>query len=86
MRRQKLTTTAVLITLLAGAGIAAQGGRAMTINDLLVAVRVGDPQLSPDGQSVLYVRTPTEPTTYRRNGDSYLTPTTQAVPPLRTQA
>src|SRR5262245_235065 len=78
MRRPNLTTTVVLLAMLTGAGLAAQGGRAMTINDLLLAVRVGDPQLSPDGQSVLYVRTPTEPGTFRRNADIYLTPTSQA--------
>ena len=78
MRRSNLTTAVVVGAILTGAGLAAQGGRAMTINDLLLAVRVGDPQLSPDGQSVLYVRTQTEPNTYRRNADIYLTSTTQA--------
>jgi dipeptidyl aminopeptidase/acylaminoacyl peptidase len=43
----------------------------MTIQDLLVAVRVGDPQLSPDGRTVLYVRTTTDPKTYKRNADIY---------------
>jgi len=78
MRTSKLTAALVATTILAGAGLAAQGGRAMTINDLLLAVRVGDPQLSPDGQSVLYVRTQTEPNTFRRNADIYLTPTAQS--------
>ena len=77
MRRPNLTFAVVIAALVAGAAVAAQGGRAMTINDLLVAVRVGDPQLSPDGQSVLYVRTVTEPATYRRNADIYLAPSIQ---------
>src|SRR5262245_877720 len=71
MRRPNVTTTVVLGMLLAAA-LGAQGNRPMTINDLLVAVRVGDPQLSPDGKSVLYVRTTTEASTYRRNADIYL--------------
>src|SRR5215203_463805 len=78
MRNSRLTAALVATTALAGAGLAAQGGRAMTINDLLMAVRVADPQLSPDGQSVLYVRTSTEPGTFRRNADIYLTPTAQS--------
>ncbi len=32
----------------------------MTIDDLLVAVRIADPQLSPDGRTVVFVRTTTE--------------------------
>jgi dipeptidyl aminopeptidase/acylaminoacyl peptidase len=49
--------------------VRAQGGRPMTIDDLLVAVRVADPQLSPDGGTVLYTRTTTDPKTGRRNAD-----------------
>ena len=45
----------------------------MTINDLLTYVRVGDPQLSPDGREVLYVRTTTDPATFKRNADIYKT-------------
>ena len=38
----------------------AQSGRPMTIDDLLAAVRVADPQLSPDGRTVVYTRTTTD--------------------------
>jgi dipeptidyl aminopeptidase/acylaminoacyl peptidase len=54
------------------AGLAAQAGRPMTINDLLTAVRVTDPQLSPEGHPVLYVRTTTDAVTGRRNADIWI--------------
>ena len=44
----------------------------MSINDLLTAVRVGDPQLSPDGKLVAYVRTTTDPATLKRNADIWV--------------
>jgi dipeptidyl aminopeptidase/acylaminoacyl peptidase len=46
--------------------------RAMSIDDLLAVVRVSDPQISPDGKSVLYTRTATDLTTGRRNSDIYI--------------
>jgi dipeptidyl aminopeptidase/acylaminoacyl peptidase len=58
--------------------LAAQAGRAMTIQDLLLAVRVTDPQLSPDGRTVAFVRTTTDLTAGRRNGDIWVTPTSGA--------
>jgi dipeptidyl aminopeptidase/acylaminoacyl peptidase len=52
----------------------AQGGRrAMTIEDLIVAPRIADPQLSPDGRSVLYMQTMTDGKTGRRNADIWIT-------------
>jgi dipeptidyl aminopeptidase/acylaminoacyl peptidase len=56
------------------AKVAAQGGRAMTIDDLLAAVRVADPQLSPDGRTVLYTRTTTDLSSGRRNADIWQVP------------
>lgn len=47
----------------------AQGSRAMTIDDLLAAVRVSDPQLSADGKLVLFVRTTTDLKSGARNAD-----------------
>jgi dipeptidyl aminopeptidase/acylaminoacyl peptidase len=47
----------------------AQAGRAMTIDDLLAAIRVSDPQLSADGKSVLFVRTTTDLKSGARNAD-----------------
>jgi len=46
----------------------------MTLNDLLAAVRVSDPQLSPDGKMVAYVRTTTDVATGKRNADIWVVP------------
>src|SRR5262245_53590993 len=54
--------------------IAAQSGRPMTIQDLLAAIRISDPQLSPDGQTVAFVRTTTDLTSGRRNADIWAVP------------
>ena len=43
----------------------------MALDDLLTAVRVGDPQLSPDGR-VLYVRTTTDISSGKRNSDIWM--------------
>nr|MBA2305731.1 PD40 domain-containing protein [Acidobacteriota bacterium] len=61
------------LTLLGIGGIA-QGRRAMTVEDLIVAPRIADPQLSPDGRTVLYVRTTTDGKTGRRNADIVAVP------------
>jgi dipeptidyl aminopeptidase/acylaminoacyl peptidase len=50
------------------------GGRPMTIDDLIGAVRISDPQLSPDGRTVLFVRTTTEVDSGRRNADIWSVP------------
>ena len=49
-------------------------GRAMTIEDLIAAVRISDPQLSPDGRTVVFVRTTTDPKTGGRNADIWSVP------------
>lgn len=46
----------------------------MTIEDLIIAPRVADPQLSPDGRTVLFVHTVTDGKTGRRNADIYRVP------------
>ncbi len=61
------------LTLL-GVEVIAQGRRAMTVEDLIVAPRIADPQLSPDGRTVLYVRTTTDGKTGRRNADIVAVP------------
>jgi dipeptidyl aminopeptidase/acylaminoacyl peptidase len=48
--------------------------RPMTLNDLLAAVRVSEPQLSPDGKTVAFVRTTTDVGTGRRNADIWSVP------------
>ena len=61
----------VLIAAVCGTtSLGAQSGRrAMTIDDLIVATRISDPQLSPDSRSVLFVRTTTDGKSGRRNAD-----------------
>ncbi len=46
-----------------------KGRRPMTITDLIAAIRVGDPQVSPDGRRVVFVRTATDSVTGKRNAD-----------------
>jgi dipeptidyl aminopeptidase/acylaminoacyl peptidase len=48
--------------------------RPMTIGDLLAAVRVSEPQLSPDGKAVAFVRTTTDVATGKRNADIWVVP------------
>jgi dipeptidyl aminopeptidase/acylaminoacyl peptidase len=55
--------------------------RPMTIADLLAAVRVTDPQLSPDGKTVVFVRTTTDVATGRRNADLWVVPADGSAPP-----
>lgn len=55
-------------------------GRPMTINDLLTAVRVGDPQLSPDGRRVLFTRTMTSMPGGQRNADIWMVPADGSAP------
>jgi dipeptidyl aminopeptidase/acylaminoacyl peptidase len=50
----------------------AAAGRAMTIDDLIGAVRIADPQLSPDGRTVAFVRTTTDKESGRRNADIWM--------------
>jgi len=49
----------------------AQSSRPMTLDDLLGAVRVTEPTVSPDGRLVAYVRTTTDLQTGKRNADIY---------------
>jgi len=52
----------------------AQTRRPMAVEDLLTAVRVGDPQVSPDGRRVLFVRTTTDMSSGKRNADIWMVP------------
>ena len=61
----------IALALVAQPSPRAAAGRAMTLDDLITAVRVSDPQLSPDGRTVLYVRTTTDGKTGKRNADIY---------------
>ena len=72
MRFRRLASFATLILLPA---LPAASGRPMRLEDLLTAVRVGDPRLSPDGKWVAFVRTATDPGTLKRNEDIFFTGT-----------
>src|SRR5512133_1208195 len=54
--------------------VASAQGRPMTVDDLITAVRVSEPQLSPDGKSVMFVRTTTDGASGKRNADIYVVP------------
>ncbi|HEV8269419.1 MAG TPA: hypothetical protein VGR00_14330, partial [Thermoanaerobaculia bacterium] len=57
--------------LLAGPALAL---RPMTVEDLIGTVRVADPQLSPDGRTVAFVRTTTDLSSGKRNADIWVVP------------
>src|SRR5687767_2040315 len=59
----------------------AAAGRPMAIADLITAVRVTESQLSPDGSTVAFVRTTTNPETGRRNADIWVVPADGSAPP-----
>src|ERR1700730_18078095 len=59
----------------------AVAARPLTITDLLGAVRVADPQLSPDGRQVAFVRTTTDVGTGKRNADIWVVPADGSGPP-----
>src|SRR5262245_8347969 len=59
----------------------AQAKRTMTIDDLITTVRVGDPQISPDGKHVLFTRTTTVLDAGRRNPDIWVVPSDGSAPP-----
>jgi dipeptidyl aminopeptidase/acylaminoacyl peptidase len=54
--------------------VEAQAKRPMALEDLLTAVRVSDPQLSPNGRRVLFVRTTTDLSSGERNSDIWMVP------------
>src|SRR3954469_592747 len=75
-----LTGAACTAALLAFASPAA-AARPMTIQDLLTAVRVSDPQLSPDGRLVAFVRTTTDVSSGKRNADIWVVAADGSAPP-----
>ena len=70
-----------LAMLLVAAALPAAAARPMTIDDLLTAVRVGDPRLSPDGKWVVFDRTETDPKSLKRNADVWIVPSDGSAPP-----
>ena len=70
--------TLVLATLIAPATLAAQGipRRAMTFEDFAAVRAVADPQLSPDGRTVLYTVRTTDVDANRRTARTFAVPAT----------
>jgi dipeptidyl aminopeptidase/acylaminoacyl peptidase len=69
MQRARLVVAGAAACLSAVALNGQSRGGALSIHDLLTAVRVTDPQLSPDGRTVAYVRTTTDPESGKKNAD-----------------
>ena len=65
----RLTAVLLCVLIYIPSALSAQAKRPMAINDLIGAVRVNDPQLSPDGRRVLFVRTTTDLDSGKRNSD-----------------
>src|SRR4029077_5779928 len=72
MGRSLILTATILLALVPQSN--AQTKRAMTIDDLITTVRVGDPELSPNGKQVVFTRTTTALDTGRRNADIWTVP------------
>ncbi len=79
--RRPIIALGLTAGILLPASASAQAKRAMALEDLLTGVRVGDPQLSPDGRRVLFVRTTTDLATGRRNSDIWTVPADGSTPP-----
>ena len=77
-------SVAIVVVCGAAVGVGAYqttGGRPMAIDDLIGAVRVADPRLSPDGRTVVYTRTTTDLKTGARNADIWAVPADGSAPP-----
>jgi dipeptidyl aminopeptidase/acylaminoacyl peptidase len=79
MARFQVLAPAVAVLVLTAAPARAE--RPMSLDDLLTAVRVGDPQVSPDGRQVAFVRTTTDLGTGTRNADVWIVPADGSAPP-----
>src|ERR1039458_8790196 len=64
---------------------AAPAARPMSLDDLLTAVRVADPQISPDGRQVAFVRTTTDLASGKRDADVWIVAVDGSAPPTHAQ-
>ena len=74
MKNTIAVTIAVAGLALATSTASAQSKRPMAVEDLLTAIRIGDPQVSPDGRRVLFTRTTTDLAAGKRNADIWMVP------------
>jgi dipeptidyl aminopeptidase/acylaminoacyl peptidase len=72
----RMLLTAIVLALASSAS-----ARPFSLTDLLGAVRVSDPQVSPDGALVAFVRTTTDVATGKRNADIWVVPSNGSAPP-----
>ena len=72
--RARVARWSLFALMCASAPALAQSPRPMALDDLLGAIRVSEPALSPDGRLVAYVRTTTDLQTGKRNADIYTVP------------
>ncbi|QEH36840.1 Prolyl tripeptidyl peptidase precursor [Aquisphaera giovannonii] len=70
----------------ASGGVARAGGRPMTIDDLLAVKGVSDPQISPDGESVVYLVSELDRATDKTNSSLWLVPAAGGEPRRLTTA
>ena len=78
---ERLGSLAAILVAAAASAAAGQAARPMTVDDLIGAIRIGDPQLSPDGRTVAFVRTTTDVATGQRNSDIWIVPADGSSPP-----
>ncbi len=71
----------MLLTAIVLALASSASARPFSLTDLLGAVRVSDPQVSPDGALVAFVRTTTDVATGKRNADIWVVPSNGSAPP-----
>jgi dipeptidyl aminopeptidase/acylaminoacyl peptidase len=74
MHARFVAFAAAVVTVALAVPLPGQGKRPMTVEDLIVAPRIADPQLSPDGRTVLFVHTTTNGKTGQRNADIHAVP------------
>jgi dipeptidyl aminopeptidase/acylaminoacyl peptidase len=72
----RMLLTAIVLALATPAA-----AKPLSLTDLLGAVRVADPQVSPDGALVAFVRTTTDVATGKRNADIWVVPSDGSAPP-----
>ncbi|PYR90492.1 MAG: S9 family peptidase [Acidobacteria bacterium] len=68
------------LTIVSALSSFAQTKRAMTIDDLITAIRVSEPRISPDGKQVMFTRTTTALDSGRRNADIWSVPADGSAP------
>jgi dipeptidyl aminopeptidase/acylaminoacyl peptidase len=81
MRHRRIPFPLLVLSAAFALAAPAFAGRPMTVEDLLTAVRVADPRLSPDGRLVAFVKTVTDPATLKRSTGIWAVPADGSAPP-----